>query len=116
LYIGLTEESETLYKKINLRVDQMIEDGFIGEVKDLVAKGYSLKDKALNSIGYAELIKYLNNEISFEEAVRQIKKESRRYAKRQITWFKRNKKINWFNSSELYKIKAVVKKWIPIKD
>ena len=94
LKIGLEREREELYNRINKRVDLMIEEGLLEEAKQF------LKDKNLNSfntVGYKELFPYFEGKYDLEEAVRLIKRNSRRYAKRQITWFKRDKDYIWFH-------------------
>ena len=97
--IGLTTNRETLYKKIDLRVDKMVEDGLLEEVKYFYDKG--INSKAINTgIGYKELYKYFNNEISLDEAIDLIKKNSRHYAKRQYTFFKNQfKDIKWYETN-----------------
>ncbi|MFH2105417.1 MAG: tRNA (adenosine(37)-N6)-dimethylallyltransferase MiaA [Parcubacteria group bacterium] len=95
LQIGLDVPREILYEKINARVDEMIAAGLIDEVKSLLAKGYSKNLPALSGIGYKEIINYLEKEISLEEAIELIKRNTRRYAKKQLTWFRRDKKIRW---------------------
>ena len=83
---------ELLYERINIRVDVMVENGLLQEVQDLLA-WQNLS--ALNTVGYSELFDYLNNKISLEEAIELIKRNSRRYAKRQLTWFRRDEKAIW---------------------
>jgi len=96
LIIGLTTERNILYQHINDRVDKMIEDGLIDEVKKLYNK--NTNSRVLKSaIGYKEIIMYLNNELSKEEAISLIKKNSRHYAKRQYTFFNNQFNTNWFN-------------------
>lgn len=95
LVIGLNYENrENLYNRINSRVDIMLENGLLNEAK----KNYvhSTKSGAFQAIGHKEFYPYFNSEISFEEAVDNLKMQTRRYAKRQITWFKRVEDINWF--------------------
>ncbi|MAJ13191.1 MAG: tRNA (adenosine(37)-N6)-dimethylallyltransferase MiaA [Flavobacteriales bacterium] len=92
--IGISTEREALYNKINHRVDQMIKNGLINEAKELFQ--YQ-KYNALNTVGYKELFSFFEKKIDKEIAIEEIKKNSRRLAKRQITWFKRDKEINWFN-------------------
>ena len=96
LWIGLdfTERSE-LYRRINLRVGIMLEMGLIEEIKDLLASGIPEKATALQAIGYKEFVSALNGECTIEEAADQVRMFSRRYAKRQLTWFRRNKNIHW---------------------
>ena len=94
---GLNWERETLYKNIEKRVDDMIESGLVEEVKNILKLGYDKKLNALNTVGYKEIISYLENEISFEKAVELIKRNTRRFAKRQMTWFRKDKRINWID-------------------
>ena len=89
-------ERPILYERINKRVDIMIEQGLIKEVQDIIAK-YKKFPTAMQAIGYKEIVEYLNGTIIKEEAIEKIKQESRRYAKRQITWFKRLENIIWIN-------------------
>jgi len=94
-FIGLTTDREKLYEIINKRVDKMVDEGLIEEVK----KFYDLNIRSksiMTGIGYKELYKYFDNLISLEEALEEIKKNSRKYAKRQYTWFNNQMKINWF--------------------
>lgn len=91
--IGLTAERTTIYDRINKRVDLMIEDGLVNEVKSLVSKKHL---NALNTVGYKEIFNYLSNEWTLDFAVSEIKKNSRRFAKRQLTWFKKREKTLWF--------------------
>jgi len=94
-FIGLTTNRDILYERINNRVDEMFKEGLLEEVKSLHDKFGNTK--ILNSaIGYKEIIKYLNNEISLEEAKDLIKKNSRHYAKRQYTWFNNKMNVEWF--------------------
>lgn len=95
--LGLTMDREKLYDRINKRVDIMLENGLIEEVGRLVEMGYADSITSMQGIGYKEILSHLRNEISLEEAVETVKRESRRYAKRQITWFKRIKEIKWFS-------------------
>ena len=98
IFIGLTTDRENLYKRIDDRVDEMVKDGLVEEVKEFFDK--KIDSKAINTaIGYKELYKYFNNEISLEEAKDLIKKNSRHYAKRQYTWFNNQMNIKWFNTN-----------------
>ena len=95
-FIGLTTDRETLYNRINDRVDLMIKEGLIEEVKNLYDR--NIRSKAImTGIGYKELYEYFDGKISLEEAIELIKQRSRKYAKRQYTWFNNQMKINWFN-------------------
>lgn len=98
LFIGLTTDRIFLYNKIDTRVDEMLKNGLINEVKKLYT--INPNSRILNSaIGYKEVIKYLNNEISLDECINLIKKNSRHYAKRQYTWFNNKMNIKWFNTN-----------------
>lgn len=112
--IGLEVEREYLYKKINHRVDEMIEIGLVDEVRQLKGKGFSEKDNALNSVGYKEVFDYLNNTIEYDEMVEKIKINSRRYAKRQMTWFRRDKRITWLKIDENMHIDNIVNESLEI--
>jgi len=102
IQIGIEWPREILYSNINERVDKMINNGFLDEVKHILEMGYSKNINALNTVGYKELISYLENEISFERAIELIKRNTRRYAKRQFTWFRKDNRIKWIkvNSEE----------------
>jgi len=92
--IGLSPSKDLLYNNINLRVDKMIEDGLIEEALKL----YSFRDlNSLQTVGYKELFEFFDSKISKEEAIELIKRNTRRYAKRQMTWFKRDSEIKWFD-------------------
>ncbi|MFZ5943589.1 MAG: tRNA (adenosine(37)-N6)-dimethylallyltransferase MiaA [Bacillota bacterium] len=95
--VGLIRERENLYNRINLRVDLMIKEGWIEEVKSLLEKGTPRSAPAFQGLGYKQLVSFLSGEISLEEAVELIKRDTRRYAKRQVTWFKRDKRIHWID-------------------
>lgn len=94
IWIGLEMDRETLYNRINFRVDLMLEAGLQEEAKSLIKhKNHS----ALKTVGYSEFFSYFDNTIDYNECVRLIKRNSRRYAKKQFTWFKKNQHINWFD-------------------
>jgi tRNA dimethylallyltransferase len=97
IQIGLWWKREQLYDRINDRVDQMIRLGLIEETEGLLQKGYSSNLNSLNTVGYKEIISYLNKNMTLSEAVDFIKMNSRRFAKRQITWFRAEKRIAWFD-------------------
>ena len=97
LQFGLNWNRELLYRNINNRVDKMISSGLVDETRSILAKGYSPDLNSLNTVGYKEIISYLNEEIDLERAVELIKRNTRRYAKRQMTWFKKDERINWFD-------------------
>lgn len=97
IIIVLNRDREILYNRINKRVDIMMESGLVEEVKRLLNMGYDKGLISMQGIGYKEIIKYLDGEYTLDEAVEIIKRDSRRYAKRQITWFKRYKESKWFD-------------------
>lgn len=98
LKLGLKMEREELYRRIDARVDRMIQNGLEQEARSL----YHLRDlNALNTVGYKELFSYFDGDISLEKAIELIKRNSRRYAKRQITWWTRDKAIKWFDADDL---------------
>ena len=99
--IALEREREELYRRIDLRVDIMMEMGLENEVRTLLDSGRLPRNStAAQAIGYKEFIAYFENQITLNDAVDMIKQSSRRYAKRQITWFKRDKSVNWINSAD----------------
>ena len=95
LQIGIDVERKELYKRIEARVDRMLADGLPEEVQQLLADGYGRELKAMRAIGYQQLTAYLAGEYSLEEAIRLIKRDTRRYAKRQLTWFRSDPDILW---------------------
>ncbi len=95
LQFGIEWNRETLYYNIEKRVDKMIELGLVEEVKKILSLGYNPNLNSLNTVGYKEIISYLKNEISIERAVELIKRNTRRFAKRQLTWFRKDKRIRW---------------------
>ena len=100
IIIVLNREREHLYKRIDKRVDIMMENGLIEEVKNLLNMGYTKDMISMQGIGYKEIIKYLEGEYELDEAIEIIKRDSRRYAKRQLTWFRRYDDAKWFNLDE----------------
>lgn len=91
-------DREALYDKINRRVDIMIADGLVDEVKNIMDMGIQSDATSMQAIGYKEIVEYLEGHITLDEAIDKIKQGSRRYAKRQLTWFRRNEKIHWISS------------------
>lgn len=96
----LNMKRETLYERIDIRVDKMIECGLVEEVKILLEKGYSPKLVSMQGLGYKEIVQYLEGKISLEEAVFILKRDTRHFAKRQITWFKHQCNGKWINVDE----------------
>ena len=99
--IGLNREREELYNRINQRVDQMMNDGLLDEVKALINKRDT---NALNTVGYKELFDYLDGRWSLDEAVERIKGNTRRYARKQLTWYKRDEDMRWFHPDDKQEI------------
>lgn len=99
VYVGLSRRREELYARINQRVDQMVDQGLIAEVEGLL-KAYPQQPTALQALGYKEIVWYLQGQIDLDQALEILKRDTRRYAKRQLSWFKRNQRIHWFNLSE----------------
>lgn len=95
VFIGLEMDRNLLYERINERVDRMLEEGLLNEVKALYEQGYE-NHQAMRGIGYKEFISYFKGEQSFEDTVNLLKRNSRRYAKRQYTWFKNKMNVNWY--------------------
>jgi tRNA dimethylallyltransferase len=108
--IGIERARKELYRKIEERVDWMIKNGLIEEVKGLLERGYNPHLKPLQSLGYRQVIGYLNGAYDLNEVVRLIKRDTKRYAKRQLTWFKADPELEWFKLPEdVDKIEARVK-------
>ncbi len=98
--IGLTMPREQLYERINLRVDIMLEQGLLDEARAIYDGGYDASLPALQGLGYKQLFKHFAGEYTLDEAIAAIKLETRHFAKRQLTWFRRDKRIVWFDISE----------------
>lgn len=102
--IGLKLERSMIYKKIEERVDRMFQRGIVEEVRSLLEQGVGQDSPPFRALGYAQVLKYLREEISLEQAIELTKKETRRYAKRQMTWFRKMKGIHWFSAEDLSSI------------
>ncbi len=112
MVFGLNWDREKLYRRIDARVDRMIEDGLVDEVRRLVEMGYDKGTTAMQAIGYKEVLSYLKGEITLEDTVDILKRDTRHYAKRQLTWFRRMREIIWVDMDESTDIKAAAKKII----
>jgi len=112
LKIGLHINREVLYDRINHRVDAMIDSGFLDEVKRLLEMGYSDDLKSMQSIGYRHLIDFIKGRCSWDETLRTLKRDTRRYAKRQLTWFKADPEIIWREPGQLREIQRLIKKFL----
>ena len=99
-YFVLNDDRDKLYENIEKRVDIMLKNGLLDEVKTLHEKGYTKDMVSMQGLGYKELLEYFNGEISLERAVYLIKRDTRHFAKRQLTWFRREKEISWVNKQD----------------
>lgn len=106
MYLLYMDRSK-LYDRINARVDKMLKDGLIDEVETLLKLEYEKSLNSMQGIGYKEIVDYLENRISLDEAVELIKKRSRNYAKRQLTWFKRDERYKWINIDEFSDVESL---------
>ena len=98
ILIGLTMPREKLYKFIEERADKMVEDGLVEEVKSLLSKGYPKDLPSFQALGYKEVVEYLDGKWSKEQMIAELKKRTRHFARRQMTWFKRFKNVKWFEA------------------
>ena len=115
LIIGLNaDDRQFIYDRINRRVDLMIESGLIEETKSVLQM--NLSDTSIKAIGYKELIPYINNQSTLDDCIEKLKMETRRYAKRQLTWFRRNKMINWIYIDRYSSLNDIVKVAMDIID
>jgi tRNA dimethylallyltransferase len=112
LTLGLYIDRHDLYERINQRVDMMMAHGLLSEVRGLVEKGYDLSLKSMQSIGYRHMGKVINHEMDIETAVSLLKRDTRRYAKRQFTWFKKEPGIVWIEPSQKDRAVALVKDFL----
>jgi tRNA dimethylallyltransferase len=100
MQFGLYWERKNLYKRIDRRADEMLEKGFVEEVRGLIAKGYARGTNAFNTVGYKEVIGSIEGNLTKEEMIKLIKQNTRRFAKRQLTWFRADKRIRWICVNE----------------
>ncbi len=100
LKFGIHKDRRILYRDINMRVDQMFQRGLLAEVRNILELGYNKNLNSLKSVGYKEVIQYIDGKIDFNVCVQQVKQNSRRYAKRQLTWFRNEKDIKWFGIND----------------
>lgn len=113
-YFVLNNERETLYHNINLRVDQMMEQGLVEEVEWLRKKGYERSLVSMQGLGYKEILAYLEGECTLDEAVYLLKRDTRHFAKRQLTWFKREQDVIWLNKNEYEKEECILNSMLQI--
>lgn len=100
VYFVLTDERQHLYARIDQRVDLMIEEGLVEEVRSLKEKGYTSQMVSMQGLGYKEILAYLNGDCTLEEAIYTIKRDTRHFAKRQLTWFKRERDVIWIDKEK----------------
>ena len=112
LYIGLYEDRHILHERIVKRVDKMMHSGLIDEVRSIREMGYGPELKSMKSIGYAEINSFIDGAYSLDEAVEKIKMSTKHYAKRQMTWFKKNHNVTWFKPGELNAIIERINQWL----
>ena len=110
LQVGIDIPRDKLYSRINTRVDQMMNEGLLNEVRDLVKQGYSTSLPSMSGIGYRELVEHLEGKMSLEDAIDQIKQHTRNYARRQMTWFRRDKRIKWVTKRD--EAETLIKKFL----
>ena len=99
LKIGLEMDRKALYDRIDQRVDQMIQRGFLEEVESLMGMGYGAELKPMRSLGYKQMVQFILKKVDWDEAVRQMKRDTRHYARRQWTWFKADQEVRWYDVS-----------------
>jgi len=114
LKIGLHLDREQLYGRINRRVDAMIEAGFVDEVNDLLGRGYAPDLKSMQALGYRHLIDFIAKRLPWDETLLTLKRDTRRYAKRQLTWFKADPEIAWYTPGQLDDIRRTIKKFLTV--
>lgn len=113
LYFVLNDKREHLYQRIDMRIEEMLEEGLVEEVSQLKAKGYTRDLVSMQGLGYKEIFAYLEGEITLEDAVYILKRDTRHFAKRQITWFKRERDVKWIQKDDLgYKEELVLEQML----
>ena len=110
--IGLRMDREALYARINARVDAMVQAGLKEEVRSLLAAGYSAELKSMQSLGYRHIATYIEGRLEWEETVRTMKRDHRRYAKRQLTWFRADPEITWTEPQEISGLYPAIEKFL----
>ena len=110
--IGLTLDRESLYERINMRVDKMIEDGLLEEIQGLLDSGINFSNQSMQGIGYKEFKEYFNGEKTLEECIASVKSNTKHFAKRQYTWFKNQMNLNWYEDKD--SAKKDIEEWLNI--
>ncbi len=108
LKMGLMIDRDQLYERIDKRVEKMMANGFVNEVKELMERGYNETLKPMQTFGYRHIVNYIKDIYDVKEAVRLIKRDTRHYAKRQLTWFRADKDIEWFAPSDIDAVRAKI--------
>lgn len=112
LYIGLTMPRGKLYERINRRVEMMLEEGFVDEVRSLLDQGCGPRLKSMQSLGYRHMVDYLQGRLTWDGAVRTMKRDHRRYAKRQMTWFGANPDVNWLTPDQHHDAQVLISEFL----
>ena len=113
-YFVLNDERQRLYERIDARVDEMLEEGLLQEVEGLKAEGLCRGMVSMQGLGYKELLSYLDGECSLEEAVRILKRDTRHFAKRQLTWFRRERDVIWLDRQRFGDDGAILEEMLKI--
>lgn len=114
VYFVLNRNREELYRRINLRVEKMIEQGLVEEVRGLLERGYTRDLVSMQGLGYKEIAAYLDGEYSLEEAIERIQKNTRHFAKRQLTWFRREKDVIWIEMEQYAGMQELLERMIGV--
>lgn len=114
LYIGLTLPREELYQRINKRVEVMLAQGLVDEVRSLLDSGFGAELKSMQSLGYRHMVEYIQGRLTWDEAVRTLKRDHRRYAKRQMTWFGAIEDVNWLAPNQLSEAATLISSFIGV--
>lgn len=114
LQIGIEVPKEELYKRIDVRVDKQVADGLLLETQELVRLGYGWNLPSMSSIGYKQMGYYIKGEMGLQEAVDRLKSDTQKYAKRQMTWFKRDKRVVWIKNTNLSLVVDLVKEFLSV--
>lgn len=114
LYIGLSTTREQLYERINKRVEIMLAEGLVDEVRSLLDGGFGSELKSMQSLGYRHMVEFIQGRLTWDEAVRTLKRDHRRYAKRQMTWFSANPKVTWIAPDQLREAANLISDFINV--
>jgi tRNA dimethylallyltransferase len=112
LKICIHSDRKKLYEHINQRVDEMMKNGFLNEVNMLLKKGYAPELKSMQSLGYRHMVEFISGKISWEEALDHMKRDTRRYAKRQLTWFKADQEMKWFTPDQIEQMQDEIDRFL----